>query len=122
MKTSVKKWWVQALVGGRYIQGREYLCKNSMCLQFSEFSALGILCDLYTIRTNRGEYKESQAPGGVLAYQTDDGEESLRHLPQAVMLWAELAQLNPSVRGDDLASLNERWSFIVLAQIIEEHF
>jgi len=125
MRASVKTWWLQALRGGKYAQGahQRWLATNSMCGTHTLFSPLGVLCDLYTIRRGDGEFSDPLAPGGVLTYKCDNGEESTLALPPSIRDWAGLEQTDPCAKRRTLMDLSlEGWSFNVIACIIEEHF
>jgi hypothetical protein len=83
---------------------------------------LGVLCDLYTIRTNLGEFTEPKAPGGVLTYKCDSGQEEISYLPQEIVDWAELDGVCPRINDIRIHELVEaRWSFNVIAAMIEEY-
>ena len=118
MNQEIKQKWIDALLSGKYKQGRGLLRQND-----DEYCCLGVLCDLH-----------AQETGGEWALDLMDGtymyDRSRTCLPPDVARWAGIAVNEYTVRveiegrGSSLTVLNDRSppldsSFEYIASIIE---
>lgn len=125
MKTQIKQKWVDALRSGDYQQGESRLFdgKNYCCL--------GVLCDIYRKETNNEDWtlRYSEFESHDKWYFAEQSEV----LPENVMDWAGLTEVNPTIYGEencngeeikvshDIASLNDSgYNFKELSNYIEE--
>ena len=121
MNPEVKKQWLEALRGGRYTQGVNYLRdeKDSFC-------CLGVLCDLYTKQNPNAKWVQLKA--NTYYTLSVQGVDSLYsgYLPEKVYTWAGLDSTNPLAKTVDydfkepLTSMNDNgMKFSEIADIIE---
>jgi len=102
MRQDIADRWIEALVSGKYKQGKEYLYKNG------KHSCLGVLCDIYS--------------NDLMVYGKRD------YLPSDVMEWADMVTptglyLVDRNHEESLADLNDDGhSFKELANIIAYHW
>lgn len=122
MNQEIKKLWIEALRSGKYKQATGRLSKiddngvTRMC-------CLGVLCDLYTKHTGKGEWVDGEY---VRQFAPSEGPNEANHPPREVILWASL-ETTRGMNGINLDSMNDgigqpAHSFDEIATVIEEKF
>ena len=111
MNPEVKKLWVEALRGGKYVQGKgklHYISKDGQ----EKFCCLGVLCDLYP----GAEWEYEDGIVGVM-------EGNSGTLTEAVRTWAGLNNSDPFIIGIDCMSVindDRGYPFDAIADLIED--
>ncbi len=82
MKPGIKKRWINALLSGKYKQGKEILHRGQ------KFCCLGVLCDLYR-KSTANTAKETWG-GGTEPYSSKSFFNKYDLLPFQVINWAGL--------------------------------
>lgn len=120
MNEEIKKQWVDALRGGEYQQGKEYLLIDN------QYCCLGVLCDLHRKQWGEVEwepltYKDVKTNGQGMGYMG-----ATVTLPDTVRSWAELSSYTPTVAHPSfdskigLDTLNDSGhTFVEIADLIE---
>lgn len=122
MNKRVKKLWIEALLSGKYTQGRNALRKRNKEGE-DRFCCLGVLCDLHAKATD-GKWSMSR-DGNYGSYRRSSG-----YLPKAVRVWAGIDSVNGKIYNKNgtikttLANINDALgsSFQKVRTAIEEHF
>ena len=118
MKPTIKKMWIDALLSGKYKQGKGMLKSPLDKNGGHKFCCLGVLCDLYN-ETHARKLKES--PGKTTHDQLNcilvDGEWG--YLPPRVVAWAGLESQDP-MNGVLTAENDAGRKFTSIANLIEE--
>lgn len=100
MNPVVKELWVKGLRSGEYEQGKNQLRDSN-----GKFCCLGVLCDLYTKETGRGNWDKD---GCYLAPDSD--YKLLALLPKEIITWAGLSNDNPKAGNHILTHMNDTLS------------
>lgn len=114
MKPEIKKYWIKALKSGDYQQGRHYLRDGD------KFCCLGVLCDL----AEKAEVLSSTVIAGHAGTWYRGRETgSKKVLPEEVLEWAGIFNVNPLVGKHTLAYANdaEGKTFTEIADLIEKY-
>lgn len=116
MKKKVKKDWLAALRGGKYIQGTGKLCQVGAKRSSNKYCCLGVLSDLYL----KSKGKRMTQKIGNDSYPSND-----------VVKWSGIKNHNPMVpykakwgsSKNSLSHLNdsENLNFDEIADLIEKH-
>lgn len=140
MNPEVKTEWLEALRSGEYKQGRGQLCRKTD--SGTELCCLGVLSEIATKHgiVNRVYTNEmaSAGRGSTISYATPDGSalNESAYLPNVVVQWAGLEDINPKVGvpiksatnpavvgtliSSTLASQNDEGAtFLEIAELIE---
>lgn len=115
MNAKVKRLWIAALRGGKFLQGQNALRQQEQG-QPDSYCCLGVLCELFRRATNRGSWIGS-------TFQVD-GAKSMAQLPDPVRDWAGLEDRDPRLGAEAMSaiSMNDRGSsFAIIAERIEQY-
>ena len=116
MNAGTKQVWLDAL--NTHKQGRGSLRSSE-----DEYCCLGVLCNVFTQQTGRGEWILDEMYRAYLF--SVDGEKQQFYPPKAVMEWAGLSNTNPEVSIEglytSLAVANDYpYSFVAISKFIDE--
>lgn len=118
MNANIKKIWLKALRSGEYEQTTTRLCRPRS--DGVGFCCLGVLCDLYTIETDLGEFEDhsSDVARESFMYRCDSGQRAVTYLPEEIADWSGLDLDEQTV----LAKKNDckGFSFDQIADYVEE--
>ncbi len=115
MNPEVKKIWIEALLSGKYKQG-----KNSL-LHADRYCCLGVLCDLHS-KTGQGEWIDDNITKRYRDKQ-DEWDVASCILPAVVVKWAGVPETGEYGDYQSLASDNDCGKpFKKIAEIIEREF
>lgn len=134
MNNRVKALWIDALVGGEYVQAKGYLKKIDTLTGEASYCCLGVLCDLAIKDGVEVEYVERETSLRFGAYDS-----YFSWLPRSVQDWAGLTSDTGKFGGgyisyvgddgeeevaDTLMALNDgaEYNFSEIAGVIEERF
>jgi hypothetical protein len=104
VKPEIKERWIEALESGKYRQTQGHLqVKDGADSEYRDgYCCLGVLCELavedgvVNVKTNRNVYGITE-----VEYFSGDPDESVdsstTELPEAVVEWAGLSEINPNV-------------------------
>lgn len=118
MNEHVKDLWLHALRDGEYVQG-----SGMLKTQENTYCCLGVLCDLYHKTTGKGLWDNYTNMG----FDTIVFEEHEFNLPDSVVEWAGLSELDPFIEGEKLSIHNdgdistESKTFPEIADLIERY-
>jgi len=119
MNSTVKRLWVRALRSGKYHKATGELRRENA------FCCLGVLCDLYRLKTKKGSWEKKSSGWKFLGRGGA--------LPIAVQKWAKLESRDPMILpltmkdtgSITLSGLNDMgspvYSFKDIAALIEKH-
>ena len=112
MNKRIKKLWIKALRGGEYKQARGCLrTKSGHC-------CLGVLTDIYRKIEHKGRWRRDDE---WMAFIVDD-ETAEVTLPNTVVEWAGLRDIDPKLGGTRAARLNDSGkSFDYIADKIDKY-
>lgn len=114
MNPEIKKEWIDALNSGEYKQGMVYLKRNN------QFCCLGVLCDIYSKKTGKGNWEPAVTDYGVEKFTVGDKIDT-SGLPVSVREWSGVSGALGELKQRSLAMLNdEGMTFKDLAKVIEE--
>lgn len=114
MKEEIRSKWINALLSGKYKQGRYSLHPSE-----GRYCCLGVLCDLYRKETGNGNWVKETTE----YLFTIVGDAQNLCLPRAVSRWAGIdpeTEIELSVYNDGLTS-GDAFSFREIAHFIENY-
>jgi hypothetical protein len=117
MNRDVKRRWLEALRSDKYEQTDQILGYYNDYSNKRFFCCLGVLCDIYSKETGRGEWLSHSFKIDSVNY--------LNFLPNEVMDWAGLIENDPRPNSESatLSAINDSGSdFNDIADIIEKNF
>jgi hypothetical protein len=115
VNAEIKAEWLKDLRSGEFKQGRHFLKTLD-----GEHCCLGVLCEQ---AVRKGVIPPSIPGPSGHSFGTPDDMSVVSVLPDKVVDWAELSDVNPSAGSTrSLAGLNDSGlSFLEIANLIEEH-